>query len=57
MVFDVVAWYKKYRDILNSDIIHMRRADGRDWDGIIHVNPALKTKAFILRMVDKTLIC
>ena len=34
-----INWYKKYRDILNSDIIHLRRADGRDWDGILHVNP------------------
>ena len=26
----------------------MRRADGRDWDGIMHVNPQLKTKALIV---------
>ncbi len=44
----VVNWYKKYRYILNSDIIHLRRADGRDWDGIMHVNPSLKTKALLL---------
>ncbi|HLK26938.1 MAG TPA: hypothetical protein VKT28_00050, partial [Puia sp.] len=44
-VSNVVSWYKKYRDILNSDIIHLRRADGRDWDGVMHVNPQLKTKA------------
>lgn len=47
-VIEVVKWYKKYRDILNSDIIHLRRADGRDWDGIMHVNPSLKTKAAIM---------
>ncbi len=47
-VINVIRWYKKYRDILNSDIIHLRRADGRDWDGIMHVNPQLKTKAFIM---------
>ena len=35
-VIKVINWYKKYRDILNSDIIHLRRADGRDWDGILH---------------------
>ena len=40
--------YKKYRDILNSDIIHLRRADGRDWDGILHVNPQLKTKGLLM---------
>ncbi len=48
MVARVIGWYKKYRDILNSDIIHLRRADGRDWDGIMHVNPALPDKAMVL---------
>ncbi|MBX2922703.1 MAG: alpha-galactosidase [Chitinophagaceae bacterium] len=47
-VQNVIAWYKKYRDILNSDIIHLRRADGRDWDGIMHVNPSLKTKGLLM---------
>ncbi len=47
-VKDVVGWYKKYRPILNSDIIHLRRADGRDWDGILHVNPMLKEKGFLM---------
>ncbi len=44
----IITWYKKYRSILNSDIIHLRRADGRDWDGLLHVNPALKTKALLM---------
>ena len=48
MVQRTIAWYKQYRDILNSDIIHLRRPDGRDWDGILHVNPALETKGFLL---------
>jgi hypothetical protein len=47
-VANVISWYKKYRDILNSDIIHLRRADGRDWDGIMHINPQLKTKALLI---------
>lgn len=47
-VINVVNWYKKYREILNSDIIHLRRADGRDWDAIMHVNPQLKTKGLIM---------
>ena len=47
-VIKVINWYKKYRDILNSDIIHIRRADGRDWDGILHVNPSLKTKGLLM---------
>ncbi|WP_316794323.1 alpha-galactosidase [Pedobacter frigoris] len=47
-VIKVVNWYKKYRNILNSEIIHLRRADGRDWDGIMHVNPSLKTKGLVM---------
>ncbi|MDR2916568.1 MAG: hypothetical protein LBV74_17360 [Tannerella sp.] len=58
VVKNVVGWYKKYRDILNSDIIHLRRADGRDWDGIMHVNPELKEKAFVLvyNPLDKPIV-
>lgn len=48
MVIRVVDWYKKYRDILNSEIIHLRRADGRDWDGLLHVNPNLKNKGMLI---------
>ena len=48
VVANTINWYKKYRDILNSDMIQLRRADGRDWDGFIHVNPLLKQKGFIM---------
>ena len=48
MVKEVVAWYKRYRDILNSDVIHLRRPDGKDWDGIMHVNPTLDEKGFVM---------
>lgn len=47
-VIKVIDWYKKYREILNSDVIHLRRADGRDWDGLLHVNPKLKTKGLMM---------
>lgn len=47
-VIDVIKWYKTYRDILNSDIIHLQRANGSDWDGIMHVNPQLKEKGLIM---------
>jgi len=43
-----IDWYKKYRQILNSDLIHLRRPDGRDWDGIMHVNSNLKEKGFVM---------
>ncbi len=48
VVIETIKWYKKYRDILNADIIHLRRPDGRDWDGIMHVNPALATKGLVM---------
>jgi hypothetical protein len=40
-----VSWFKQYRGILESDIIHVRRPDGRDIDCFLHVNPKLKTRA------------
>lgn len=47
-VVEVIDWYKRYREILNSDIIHLRRPDAQDWDGIMHVNPQLPQKGFVL---------
>ncbi|HRO84402.1 MAG TPA: alpha-galactosidase [Niabella sp.] len=47
-VVKVIDWYKKYRNILNADIVHLRRADGRDWDGWLHVNPQLKEKGLLM---------
>lgn len=48
VVTDIISWYKKYRNILNSDIIHLRKPDARDWDGIMHVNPDEKEKALAM---------
>ena len=48
LVIRVIDWYKKHREILNSDIIHLRRADGRDWDGFLHVNPAGEEKGLLM---------
>lgn len=45
MVAAQVAAYKADRAILDSPLIPLRRADGRDWDGWLHVNPALETPA------------
>ena len=39
MVKKWVDLYKRHRAILDSDIIHLRRPDGRDLDGFLHVNP------------------
>jgi len=43
-----VSWFKEHRAILESDIIHGRRADGRDTDYLLHVNPRLKTRALAM---------
>ncbi len=48
MVRQWVDWYKKYRPILTSDIIHVQRPDGRDLDCIMHVNPQLADKGLVL---------
>lgn len=43
-----VDWYKKYRDILESDVIHGRRADGRNIDWMLHVNPFIDYKGMLV---------
>jgi hypothetical protein len=43
-----IAWYKAHRDILESDMIHGRRADGRDLDWMLHVNPRLEEKGMLV---------
>ena len=48
LVKKYVDWYKKYRPILDSDIVHIRRPDGRHIDGMLHVNPRLETKGLAL---------
>ena len=48
MVSNTIDWYKKYRAILNADIISLRRADGRDWDGWMHVDPVGDHKGFVM---------
>jgi len=50
LVTQWVDLYKKYRDILESDVIHSssRRADGRDLDWMLHANPNLDVKGFVM---------
>ncbi|MFT5302397.1 MAG: hypothetical protein ACI814_003212 [Mariniblastus sp.] len=43
-----VEWFKRHRDILESDVIHGRRPDGRDLDWILHANPRLDHKGMIM---------
>jgi hypothetical protein len=35
-----VRWFKSRRRILESDLVVLRRADGADWDGWLHVDPS-----------------
>ena len=48
LVADTVAWFKQHRDILESDVIHGRRPDGRQLDWMLHVNPQLDTQGMLL---------
>ena len=43
-----VDFYRQHRAILDSDLIHLRRADGRDWDGWLHVNPRLEERGLAM---------
>ena len=43
-----VGFYKKHRQILDGDIIHIRRADGRDFDAILHVDPQGDEKGLLM---------
>ncbi len=47
MVAGAVAWFRRYRAILESDIVHGRRADGRDLDWILHANPKLDDRGML----------
>ncbi len=48
MLKSKVDWFKAHRDILESDLIHGRRADARDQDWMLHVNPKLKEKGMLV---------
>ena len=51
MVKKWVDFYKRYRAILESDIVHLRRPDGRASDGVLHVNPQLATRGLALFLI------
>jgi len=61
LVRECADWFKKYRDILESDMVHGRRADGRDLDWMLHVNPGLEYKGMLVvfnplkKPVDRTI--
>ncbi|MCA8964663.1 MAG: alpha-galactosidase [Planctomycetes bacterium] len=45
-----VAWFKRYRHILQADVIHTssRRADGRDLDWVLHADPFCDPPAMLV---------
>lgn len=43
-----VTWFKAHREVLESDVIHLRRANGRDLDAILHVNPRGRENGMLL---------
>jgi hypothetical protein len=43
-----VSFYKKHRQVLDADIVHIRRPDGRDYDAILHVNPFGAEKGLLM---------
>jgi hypothetical protein len=43
-----VSFYKKHRTVLDADIIHVKRADGRGIDAILHVNPSGIEKGLLM---------
>jgi hypothetical protein len=48
LVIKWVNFYKRYRQILNADIIHIRRPDGCDFDAILHVDPKGDEKGLLM---------
>lgn len=48
MVKKWVTWYKQHREVLEGDIIHLRRADGRDIDYWLNVNPRGEEKGLLM---------
>jgi hypothetical protein len=48
MVSRCFDWFREYRDILTSEIIHVSRPNGRDLDCMLHVNPLLKHKGMVV---------
>jgi hypothetical protein len=43
-----VDFYKQHREVLDGDLLHLRRADGRDLDYFLHVNPAGREKGLLM---------
>eukprot|EP00054_Salpingoeca_dolichothecata_P016400 m.96117 g.96117 ORF g.96117 m.96117 type:complete len:272 (+) comp21965_c0_seq1:1401-2216(+) len=51
-----VSFYQKHRQILISDVVHVRRTDMQSMDSFMHVNPSLQEKglAMVFNPTDQT---
>lgn len=49
-----VAHYKAYRDIINADIIHIRRPDGQSIDAFMHASAMLPRNKGLLALFNPT---
>ncbi|MEM6803410.1 MAG: alpha-galactosidase, partial [Bacteroidota bacterium] len=48
MLIENIVWYKKHREVLEGDLIHLRRADGRDLDYWLMVKPEAEEAAALV---------
>ena len=48
MVKKTVDWFKRHREVLEGDLIHLKRADARDLDYWLMVNPNSKEKGLLM---------
>ena len=49
-----VAWAKAHRDILQSDIVHVREVTGQSLDAFLHVNPRLPRRVGLAMVFNPT---
>jgi hypothetical protein len=54
MVKDKVKWFKAHRDILISDIVHVKRPTGQSIDAFLHVNPKLPMEKAMAMVFNPT---
>jgi hypothetical protein len=51
------SFYRTYRQIVTSDIIHVRAPDGQSVDCMLHVNPRLPQHKGLALLINPTGMC
>ena len=54
MVKKKIKWFKAHRDILISDIVHVKRPTGQSIDAFLHVNPKLPIEKGLAMIFNPT---